>query len=62
MVSMYHFDDTHVAKLTMQKLIAAAQRGIQVNLLHDVITSDLDPELEDQFHKAGGRSVKLGEM
>lgn len=60
-VLMYHFDDTSVANITLQKLTDAAKRGVEVNLLHDVLVSNLDKKLEKEFKKAGGREHKLGE-
>lgn len=59
---MYHFDETYTAKITLNKLTQAAKRGVNVVLMHDMLVSSLDPELEQEFVKAGGNYARLGEL
>lgn len=61
-VLMYHFDSTHVGNITLFKLTQAAKRGVEVNILHDVLVSELDSELTQEFESAGGRYSRLGDF
>jgi len=42
--SMYHFDDTYTAKITLHKLTEAARRGVNVVLMHDILVSKVDED------------------
>jgi len=59
---MYHFDDTHAANITLDKLAIAAKRGVEVNLLHDVIVSEVDTNRRKLLEEAGGKYYRLGGM
>jgi len=59
---MYHFDDTRIGKITLHKLTEAAKRGVNVCIMHDVLTSELDRDLRKEFNKYGGLDYRLNAM
>lgn len=61
-VIMYHFDDTRIGQITLNKLTQAALRGVNVCVMHDVITSELHQGLAREFREAGGLEYRLNPM
>ncbi len=59
---IYHFDDTRIGKITLNKLTEAAKRGVNVCILHDILTSELDSELAKEFRKNGGLEYRLNSV
>lgn len=59
---MYHFDDTRIGKITLHKLSEAAKRGVNVCILHDILTSELDSEIVKEFRKNGGLEYRLNSI
>jgi cardiolipin synthase A/B len=61
-VIMYHFDDTRIGQITLNKLTQAALRGVNVCVMHDVLTSELHQGLAREFKEAGGLEYRLNPM
>lgn len=58
--SMYHFDETYPANITLHKLTQAAKRGVNVVFMHDQLVSKVDEKLLKEFENAGGKYHRLG--
>lgn len=56
---IYHFDDTRVGKITLRKLSEAAKKGVNVCVMHDVLTSELDEQLSMELKENGGIEHRL---
>ena len=59
---IYHFDETRIGQITLHKLSEAAKRGVNVCILHDILTSELDPVLTKELRANGGIEKRLNSV
>ena len=58
MIATYDMDHKTVAGITMQKLINAAKRGVQVYLIIDDLNFYVDQQRVKELHDAGGICIR----